>query len=114
LSDILKSWAPRARGTNLTKSYDVSNEHHESAVLVGIELGSEHGIGTDESLDELKALTESAGAEVAGIIRQRLKAPDPRTFIGKGKTAQVRELAQAKGASLAIFDDALTPAQDKK
>jgi GTPase len=111
LSDILKLWAPRARGKNLTKSYDVSNEHHESAVLVGIELGSEQGIGTDESLDELKALTESAGAEVAGVIRQRLKAPDPRTFIGKGKTAQVRELAQAKGASLAIFDDALTPAQ---
>jgi GTP-binding protein HflX len=45
------------------------------------------------------------------VIRQRLKAPDPRTFIGKGKTAEVRELAQAKGASLAIFDDALSPAQ---
>jgi GTP-binding protein HflX len=53
-------------------------------VLVGIELGSEAGIGSEESLDELKALTESAGAEVAGVIRQRLKAPDPRTFIGKG------------------------------
>ena len=96
---------------NLTKSYDVSNEHFESAVLVGIELGSEGGIGADESLDELRALTESAGAGVAGVIRQRLKAPDPRTFIGKGKTGEVRELAHAKGASLAIFDDALSPAQ---
>jgi GTP-binding protein HflX len=95
----------------LTKSYDVSNEHHESAVLVGIELGSEQGIGSEESLDELRALTESAGAGVAGVIRQRLKAPDPRTFIGKGKTGEVRELAHAKGASLAIFDDALSPAQ---
>jgi GTPase len=100
-----------SRGKNLTKSYDVSNEHHESAVLVGIELGSEQGIGSEESLDELRALTESAGAEVAGVIRQRLKAPDPRTFIGKGKTGEVRELAHAKGASLAIFDDALSPAQ---
>ena len=101
----------RDRGKNLAKSYNVANEHHESAILVGIELGTEAGIGSEESLDELKALTESAGAEVAGVVRQRLKAPDPRTFIGKGKAAEVRELAHAKGASLAIFDDALSPAQ---
>ncbi|MFZ0678559.1 MAG: GTPase HflX, partial [Candidatus Binatus sp.] len=48
---------------------------------------------------------------MAGVVRQRLKAPDPRTFIGKGKAGEVRELAQSKGASLAIFDDALSPAQ---
>ena len=56
-------------------------------------------------------MTESAGAGVAGVISQRLKAPDPRTFIGKGKAGEVRELAHAQGASLAIFDDALSPAQ---
>jgi GTP-binding protein HflX len=56
-------------------------------------------------------LTESAGAGVAGVVSQRLKAPDPRTFIGKGKAGEVRELAHAQGASLAIFDDALSPAQ---
>jgi GTPase len=56
-------------------------------------------------------LTESAGAGVAGVVSQRLKAPDPRTFIGKGKAVEVRELAHANGASLAIFDDALSPAQ---
>ncbi len=49
------------------------NEHHESAILVGIELGTEAGIGSEESLDELKALTESAGAEVAG---SRSPAPE--------------------------------------
>lgn len=56
-------------------------------------------------------MTESAGAGVAGVVSQRLKAPDPRTFIGKGKASEVRELARAQGASLAIFDDALSPAQ---
>lgn len=56
-------------------------------------------------------MTESAGASVAGVVSQRLKAPDPRTFIGKGKACEVRELAHAQGASLAIFDDALSPAQ---
>jgi len=86
-------------------------ERRENAILVGIELGTEAGIGSEESLDELKALSESAGAEVAAVVRQRLKAPDPRTFIGKGKAAEVRELAHANVASLAIFDDALSPGQ---
>jgi len=86
-------------------------ERRENAILVGIELGTEAGIGSEESLDELKALSESAGAEVAAVVRQRLKAPDPRTFIGKGKAAEVRELAHANAASLAIFDDALSPGQ---
>jgi len=111
VSDKLKSWIFCDRGNNLAKSYDVANEHHESAILVGIELGTEAGIGSEESLEELKALTEGAGAEVAGVVRQRLRAPDPRTFVGKGKAVEVRELAQATGASLAIFDDALSPAQ---
>ena len=86
-------------------------ERRENTILVGIELGTEAGIGSEESLDELKALSESAGAEVAAVVRQRLKAPDPRTFIGKGKAAEVRELAHANAASLAIFDDALSPGQ---
>jgi len=80
-------------------------------VLVGIELGAAGGISSEESLDELKALTESAGAGVVASVSQKLRAADPRTFIGKGKTAEVREIAAATGATLAIFDDALSPAQ---
>ncbi|HEY6419033.1 MAG TPA: GTPase HflX [Candidatus Binataceae bacterium] len=91
--------------------HNLTTEKQERAVLVGIELGPEHGIASEESLAELRALTESAGAEIAATVRQKLKAPDSRTFIGKGKTAEVRDIAAAKGASLAIFDDALTPAQ---
>jgi len=74
-------------------------------------LGSANGITSEDSLDELGALAESAGASVAGQIQQRLKHIDPRTFIGRGKTAEVRELARERDASLAIFDDALSPAQ---
>jgi GTP-binding protein HflX len=44
-------------------------------------------------------------------ITQKLKSADPRTFIGKGKTAEVKEVAHRKGATLAIFDDALSAAQ---
>ena len=42
---------------------------------------------------------------------QKLKRPDPRTFIGRGKVQEVRDLARERGATLAIFDDALSPAQ---
>ena len=70
-----------------------SFDHAERAILVGVELRNVHGVTTEDSLAELGALTESAGAEVAGQVQQRLKAIDPRTFIGKGKAVEVRELA---------------------
>ena len=89
----------------------MTRERDERAVLVGVELATDVGIATEKSLEELKALSESAGAQVAATVSQRLKSVDPRTFIGKGKTAEVRELASQNGASLAIFDDALSPAQ---
>jgi GTPase len=91
--------------------HNPSSEQRESAIVVGIDLGQTHGIDSDESLAELKALSESAGAPVVATVRQRLKAPDPRTFIGRGKAAEVNQLANATGATLAIFDDALSPAQ---
>jgi len=78
---------------------------------VGVEIGAANGITSDDSLSELGALAESAGAEVAGQVQQKLRSIDPRTFIGRGKTSEVRDLASMRGATLAIFDDALSPAQ---
>jgi GTP-binding protein HflX len=83
----------------------------ERAILVGVETGNSQGIATEESLAELGALAESAGAEVTAQVQQKLKAVDPRTFIGRGKAAEVRALAHQHSATLAIFDDALSPAQ---
>ncbi len=80
-------------------------------VLVGIDLGAAQGISSQESLDELGALALSADAEVVATVSQRLRAPDPRTFVGSGKCAEIREMAAQTGANLAIFDDALSPAQ---
>ncbi|MGH7917869.1 MAG: GTPase HflX, partial [Candidatus Binataceae bacterium] len=70
-----------------------------------------HELAEDESLAELATLAASAGADIAAQVQQKLKAADPRTFIGRGKTAEVRTLAHERGATLAIFDDALSPAQ---
>jgi GTPase len=83
----------------------------ERAVLVGVETGAEQGIATGDSLAELGALAQSAGAAVAGQIQQKLKAVHPRTFIGRGKTEDIRAMARQRGATLAIFDDALSPVQ---
>jgi len=65
----------------------------------------------EDSLAELAALAQSAGAVVSGQVRQNLKEIDSRTFIGKGKVEEVRAAAKEHGATLAIFDDSLSPAQ---
>ena len=91
--------------------HSVTTEAQDRAILVGIELGAAEGISTEESIAELHALVLSAGASVGATVSQKLKAADPRTFIGKGKAGEVRELAQRTGATVAVFDDALSPAQ---
>jgi GTPase len=98
-------------GLPLGLTHTPSFDNAERAILVGVELGSPVGIASDDSLAELGSLASSAGAEIAGQVQQKLKSIDPRTFIGRGKTAEVRELAHERGATLAIFDDALSPAQ---
>ncbi|HZY59771.1 MAG TPA: GTPase HflX [Candidatus Binataceae bacterium] len=78
---------------------------------MGVAMGNANRGAAEDSLVELDALARSAGAEVAGEVFQTLKEVDPRTFIGRGKVAEVGELARARGAALIIFDDSLAPAQ---
>src|SRR5579863_5011146 len=100
------------RGLPLSFSNYSTIEGAERAVLVGVELASANGeIASEDSLGELGALAESAGAQIAATVSQKLKRPDPRSFIGRGKALEVRDLARERSATLAIFDDALSPAQ---
>jgi GTP-binding protein HflX len=80
-------------------------------VLVGAPPLDEPEALVDEHLEELERLTDTAGAEVAGTLVQRLEAPHPALYIGRGKAEQLRTLADATEASLVIFDEDLTPAQ---
>jgi GTP-binding protein HflX len=66
---------------------------------------------TEESIDELKALLETAGGVCCGAVLQNKHTPDPRTFIGEGKVAEVKELIDAQGCTLAVFDNELSPSQ---
>ena len=80
-------------------------------MLVGVDLGP--GSSFDPTLDELALLAESAGdATVAKVIARR-KAPDAALFVGSGKADEIKLLVQAHGAHGVIFDQALSPAQQR-
>jgi GTP-binding protein HflX len=85
----------------------------ERAVLVGAPLKTLNEGIAEEHLEELTRLTDTAGGEVVDIVRQRIDAPHPRFYIGKGKVEELRECVESTEADLVIFDDELTPAQGK-
>ncbi len=65
----------------------------------------------ETTMEELAALVETAGGETVGIVLQNRPSPDPRSFIGEGKVEEVREYCQNNGATMAIFDNDLSPSQ---
>ena len=71
------------------------------------------GTTDDESLDELALLSDTAGAEPVHTELQRRTTPDPATYIGKGKAEELREIALGLDIDVVIFDDELTPAQQR-
>ncbi len=85
----------------------------EKALLVGVIHGTNDEHMVDDHLKELTLLAETAGAEVTGIITQKLARVNPAYFVGKGKAEQVMAQAETLGVSLVIFDDDLSPAQIK-
>ena len=66
---------------------------------------------TEESLEELEALLETAGGVCMGKIMQNRHSPEPRTYIGEGKVAEMKAFIDAEGCSLAVFDNELSPSQ---
>ena len=68
---------------------------------------------TDESLEELAALLDTAGGTCLAAVLQNRSAPDPRTFVGEGKAEEIRELVQRLGADIVIFDNPLSPSQQR-
>ncbi len=83
----------------------------QRALLVG---GGDVGLEEAESsLAELALLTDTAGAEPVELAIQRRAKPDPATFIGKGKAEELRELAEMLDLDVVIFDEELSPAQQR-
>jgi GTP-binding protein HflX len=80
------------------------------AILVGVDLGLPH---FDADLEELGLLSETAGLEPVARVVCRRKAPDAALFIGKGKADEIKALAEETGATEVLFDQALSPAQQR-
>ncbi len=85
----------------------------ERAVLCGLAAASMDAAerSTEESMEELASLVETAGGEAAASLLQQRAAPDPRSFIGSGKAAELKELIANADCDLAVFDNELTPSQ---
>ncbi len=81
------------------------------AILVGVDFGGKGFF--DASLDELALLAESAGDVAVARVIARRKAPDPAFFVGSGKADELRELVQLHQAEAVVFDQALSPAQQR-
>jgi len=82
-------------------------------VLVGTVRDQNAVLDGEESLAELERLADTAGVEVAGKALQALRRIHPATFIGSGKVDDVRALVQDIEANVAVFDDSLSPAQQR-
>lgn len=91
----------------------IERAFRERIVVVGVTLSGGNPEQTEADLDELEQLVDTAGADVVGRIVQRRTAPDPATYVGKGKAAELKDLAEATDCDTVVFDDELSPAQQR-
>ncbi|MGD8718684.1 MAG: GTPase HflX [Candidatus Zixiibacteriota bacterium] len=92
---------------------DVDRFAAEKAVLVGLDWGRPAPLSPEESLLELENLVGAAGAEVVGGAIQRRRRPDAALLIGRGKAEELAEEIKELGANLVVFDEPLSPAQQR-
>jgi len=87
----------------------------ERAILAGLSAASMpvHDRSTEESLEELEALLDTAGGITCGVVLQNKDKPDSRTFLGKGKLEEMKQLIETENCDLAVIDNELSPSQMK-
>ena len=86
---------------------------YEKVVLIGVINQEQDEEKSKEYLDELEFLAYTAGGEVAARFTQKIDIPNPKTFIGTGKMEEVESFVKEHEVGTVIFDDELTPAQQK-
>lgn len=92
---------------------DKTDIAYEKTVLIGLITRTQDEEKSQEYLDELEFLAYTAGGEVLKRFVQKMDMPNPKTFIGTGKMEEVRQFVEANEVGTAIFDDELSPAQQK-
>lgn len=96
---------------NVHEHYRSESVARERCVLARL-IGPNDGF-TDEPLEELSGLAETAGTQVLGGVVQRRDTPDPKTFVGKGKVEELRRLVEMHEADVVVFDNDLSPSQTR-
>ena len=91
----------------------IERSFRERVILVGVTTPPETTEQTEDHLDELALLVDTAGADVVGRVFQRRESPDPATYIGKGKATELREESIALDSDTTVFDNDLSPAQQR-
>jgi GTP-binding protein HflX len=87
----------------------------EKAFLVGVERQDQPSLlPVDDSLDELALLADTAGLTVVGQAVQKLRTPNPKTFLGSGKVEEVKNLIEEVLADIVLFDDELSPRHQRE
>ncbi len=89
----------------------INKEQNERTVLVGLCTRSQSEQKTEEYLDELAFLADTAGAETVARFTQKLDYPNPRTYVGTGKLEEIRQYVEDNDIGLVIFDDELSSKQ---
>lgn len=89
----------------------ITKPEKESAVLIGVAGQEQNDREVNEFLNELAFLTETAGANPIQKFIQRLDMPNPKTYVGSGKLAEIEEYVKKENIDLVIFDDELSPSQ---
>ncbi|WP_114783894.1 GTPase HflX [Botryobacter ruber] len=93
------------------KQFYETAKPQETAVLVAVPSYRQSDEQTDEYLDELAFLTETAGAKAIKRFVQKLDKPDTRTFVGSGKLEEIKAFVKEHEVDMVIFDDDLSPSQ---
>lgn len=99
----------------MTQLHTIQEHEPERAFLVGVAVrNSQPLLPSDDSLNELALLADTAGMEVIGHTKQNLTHPDPATFVGSGKVEEIREALLATNTKTVIFDDELSPRHQRE
>jgi len=106
--------AGKTSSTTITPGAQAARDHATSVAASSSSLPADSpDFSSEESLDELRALATSAGAQIAGEFTQRKDRPDPATLIGKGKLEEIAGAAASVSADVILFDHDLSPSQQR-
>jgi GTP-binding protein HflX len=106
--------AGKTSSASITPGAQAARDHATSVTASSLSLPTDSpDFSSEESLDELRSLATSAGAQIAGEFTQRRDRPDPATLIGKGKLEEIAGAAASVSTDVILFDHDLSPSQQR-